>query len=47
MVTNNLIYLGDDTDCLTAIDAGNCGRARNETANEFAEEAGVAGARSA
>jgi hypothetical protein len=43
MVTNNLIYLGDDTDCLTAIDAANCGRAGNYAANEFGQEAGVAG----
>jgi len=43
MVTNNLVYLGDDTDCLTAIDAANCGRAGNYAANEFAEEAGVGG----
>jgi hypothetical protein len=46
MVTGNLVYLGDDTDCLTAIDAANCGRANNMAANEFAEEAGVAGAQS-
>jgi hypothetical protein len=46
MVTGNLVYLGDDTDCLTAIDAGNCGRANNMAANEFAEEAGVGGAQS-
>jgi len=46
MVTGNLIYLGDDTDCLTAIDAGNCGRANNQSANEFAQEGGVAGTRS-
>ena len=44
MVTNNLVYLGDDTDCLTAIDAANCGRSGNYAANEFAEEAGVAAA---
>jgi len=42
MVTRNLIYLGDDTDCLTSIDADNCGQALNYAANEFAEEAGVA-----
>ncbi len=43
MVTDNLIYLGDDTDILTSIDAGNCGRAGNLAVNEFAQEAGVAG----
>lgn len=43
MVTRNLIYLGDDTDILTSIDAGNCGRAGNLAVNEFAQEAGVAG----
>jgi len=47
MVTSNLIYLGDDTDCLTAIDADGCGRADNQAANEYDQEAGIAATRSA
>jgi len=47
MVTNNLIYLGDDTDCLTSIDADGCGRAGNVAANEYVQEAGAAAAVSA
>jgi hypothetical protein len=47
MVTRNLIYLGDDTDILTSIDAGNCGRAQNFATNEFGQEAGVAGVQAA
>jgi hypothetical protein len=45
-VAGNRIYHGDDTDCLTSIDAGNCGRADNLAANEYGEEGGVAGAQS-
>ncbi len=45
-ITRNLIYLGDDDDCLTSIDGGNCGKAGNFSANEFVEEGGVAGAQS-
>ena len=47
MITENLIYLGDDTDCLTAIDSANCGRANNKAANEFVQEGGAAAAVSA
>lgn len=47
MVTSNLIYLGDDTDCLTSIDADGCGRADNQAANEYDQEAGIAATRSA
>ena len=45
-VSGNLSYVGDDTDCLTALDVGNCAKANNMTANEYAEEGGIAGARS-
>lgn len=47
MVTNNLIYLGDDTDCLTSIDADGCGRCGNFAANEYDQEGGVAATQSA
>jgi len=47
MVTSNLIYLGDDTDCLTSIDADGCGRAGNFAANEYDQEGGVAATQSA
>ena len=47
MVTGNLIYLGDDTDCLTAIDADACGRGQNYAANEYDQEGGYAAAQSA
>ena len=47
MVTNNLIYLGDDTDCLTSIDADACGRCGNFAANEYDQEGGVAATQSA
>ncbi len=40
IVTRNMVYLGDDTDCLTAIDADACMLAFNYVANEFGEEAG-------
>ena len=46
LIINNMIYHADNTDCLTAIDGGNCGKAHNMTANEFAEEAGVAAGQS-
>lgn len=44
MIVDNRIYLADDTDILTSIDGGNCGKAGNLGSNEFAEEAGVPGA---
>lgn len=47
MITGNLAYLGDDTDCLTAIDSALCGRAKNYTANEYDQEGGVAATQSA
>lgn len=47
MVTGNMIYLGDDTDCLTSIDADACGRAGNFAANEYDQEGGVAATQSA
>jgi len=43
-ICNNLIYLGDDGDCLTSIDGGYCVHGGNLAANEYAEEGGVAGA---
>jgi hypothetical protein len=47
IIANNRLYMEDNTDCLTAVDGGNCGRADNLTANEYGEEAGAAGAVSA
>lgn len=47
MIKSNGIYHADNTDCLTAIDGGNCGKIGNFTANEFAEEGGVAATQSA
>lgn len=47
MVTNNRVYMEDNTDCLTSIDAANCGRGGNVCANEYGEEAGAAAAVSA
>ncbi len=46
-VLNNTIYLGDDTDILTSIDAGNCGRGGNTVTNEFGQEGGVGGTQAA
>ncbi len=46
-VLDNTIYLGDDTDILTSIDAGNCGRGGNTATNEFGQEGGVAGTQAA
>lgn len=46
-ITDNRIYLGDDTDCLTAIDGGYCVRGGNRAINEYDEEGGVAGTASA
>lgn len=46
IIADNRIYHGDDTDCLTSIDGGNCGKAGNLAANEFAEEGGVAATQS-
>jgi hypothetical protein len=46
LISDNRIYHADNTDCLTAIDGGNCGKCNNFVANEFAEEGGVAGAQS-
>ncbi len=34
-ICNNRIYLGDDTDCLTSIDGGNCVRGDNRAMNEY------------
>jgi hypothetical protein len=45
-ICDNRIYLGDDTDCLTAIDGGYCVRGGNRAMNEYDEEGGVAGAAS-
>lgn len=45
-ICDNRIYLGDDTDCLTAIDGGYCVRGGNLAMNEYDEEGGVAGAAS-
>ena len=45
-ICDNRIYLGDDTDCLTAIDGGYCARGGNRAMNEYDEEGGVAGAAS-
>lgn len=47
LIANNRIYLADNTDCKTSIDGGNCGKAGNLAANEYAEEAGVAATQSA
>lgn len=47
IIAQNYLYMEDNTDCLTAVDGGNCGRAENFTANEYGEEAGVAGTASA
>lgn len=47
MITGNLVYLGDDTDCLTSIDSALCGRGNNIAANEYDQEGGVAATRSA
>jgi hypothetical protein len=44
---NNTIYLGDDTDILTSIDAANLGRGGNTVTNEFAQEGGVGGTQAA
>ena len=46
-ICNNRIYLGDDTDCLTSIDAGLCMMGGNLAANEYDQEGGVAAAQSA
>lgn len=46
LIANNRIFHADNTDCLTSIDGGNCGKGDNLCANEFAEEGGVAGAQS-
>jgi len=45
-IADNRIYLGDDTDCLTAIDGGYCVRGGNLAMNEYDEEGGVAGGQS-
>jgi len=45
-ICDNRIYLGDDTDCLTAIDGGYCVRGGNLAMNEYEEEGGTAGAAS-
>lgn len=46
LIVNNRIFHADNTDCLTSIDGGNCGKADNLCSNEFVEEAGVAAAQS-
>lgn len=43
-ICDNRIYLGDDTDCLTSIDGGNCVRGNNKAMNEYEEEGGAAAA---
>lgn len=47
IIANNRLYMEDNTDCLTSVDGGNCGRAENFAANEYGEEAGAAAAVSA
>ena len=47
IIANNRIYLADDTDILTCIDGGNCGKADNMSSNEFVQEAGVAATQAA
>jgi len=42
-ICDNMIYLGDDTDCLTSIDGGYCVRGGNRAANEYDQNGGVAG----
>ncbi len=41
-ICNNRIYLGDNTDCLTSIDGGNCVRGDNRAMNEYDEDGGPA-----
>lgn len=47
LIVGNRIFHADNTDCLTAIDGGNCGKCDNLASNEFAEEGGAAATQSA
>ncbi len=47
MIANNMLYMEDNTDILTAVDAGNLGRIENYVANEYGQEGGHAATQSA
>ena len=46
-MANNRLYMEDNTDILTAVDAANLGRSENYCANEYGQEGGYAAAQSA